>query len=56
MTPLRQRMIADLPRRGLSERTQDSHSAPFFAVPKQFWQRLLKRGEDGTLHGSLHML
>ena len=33
--------------RDLAEReAASSHSAPFFAVLKQFWQRLLKRGED----------
>ena len=32
--------------RDLAEREAASHSAPFFAVLTQFWQRLLKRGEN----------
>ena len=36
--------------------TFDSHSAPFFAVLKQFWQSLLQRREDElyTAHGIRH--
>src|SRR5262245_44151120 len=30
----------------LSKLTSHLHSAPFFAVRQQFWQNLLKRGEN----------